>query len=303
MPELSIKDAAAVNRLAAVLAPHVTNGVIDAVAKQFDFKRLEGSNKMKKIQWIVGELLEDGRSRTTAAKAIATLAMEAHHRTVAGTAAMTTADADAIVAEMKALGLSTGDLARTNWRAGLKRAVTTNDAVSDARTSAPTTQLRTKPQRHEEALRYISQLLSDSGHPQDRGRELEKIVLGVLAAESLQPTGNIVNAGEQIDLAFVLDGQHYLVECKWEKHPIGLPDVSLFSVKVGRKAEGTFGVLLSMSGFAHNINTTAARGARLNCIGVTFREFMDVLEGRRTFADVVRAARAAASTRSEFLST
>ncbi len=75
MPELSFKEAAAVSRLAAVLARHVTNEIIDTVAKQFDFKRLEGSNKIKKIKWIVGELLEDGHSRTTATKAIATLAM------------------------------------------------------------------------------------------------------------------------------------------------------------------------------------------------------------------------------------
>jgi hypothetical protein len=57
-----------------------------------------------------------------------------------------------------------------------------------------------------------------------------------------------------------------------------------------------------MSGFVQNINTTASRGARLNCVGVRFREFIAVLEGRTTFVAVVRAARAAASTRSTFWS-
>jgi hypothetical protein len=112
--------------------------------------------------------------------------------------------------------------------------------------------------------------------------------------------GDECNPGEQIDLAFVLDGQHYLVECKWESAPVGLPIVSTFAAKVSRKAEGTFGVLISMSGFVQSINETAGRGARLNCVGIADRQLIAVLEGRTTLAALVRAARASASTRAMF---
>jgi hypothetical protein len=70
-------------------------------------------------------------------------------------------------------------------------------------------------------------------------------------------------------------------ECRWEH-------------------EGTFGVLPSMSGFAKSVNETASQGNRLNCIGMTFRELIDVLEGHQTFAGLVRAARGTASTRNLF---
>jgi hypothetical protein len=160
-----------------------------------------------------------------------------------------------------------------------------------------------RPHRHEEALMYIGQLAADNSFPQRRGLELEKIVLAVLAHERLQPIHSIVIQGEQIDLAFVLDGQHYLVECKWEQDPVGLPHVNTFAAKVGRKAEGTFGLLLSMSGFVSHINETATRGARLNSVGVGHRELIAVLEGRTTFAAVVRAARGLASTKATFFAT
>lgn len=300
MAELSIKDGAAANRIAARLGPTVTNSIIDGLARELGFRPLQASNKVRKIQLMLAELLADGRSRATASKAIVTLTMEGHHRTVAGQAGMTVDDVDVIVADMKTIGIPTGDLARTGWRAGLKN-------PSQAKGNSPGTQgavapsmTGPRPQRHDQALAYLAQLTMDDSRPQHRGHELEKIVFELLLKEALQPTGNIVNAGEQIDLAFILDGHHYLVECKWEAQPVGLPIVTAFSAKVARKAEGTFGLLLSMSGFVRNINETATRGSRLNCIGIAHQHLIDALEGRTTFTAIVKAARASASTRATF---
>jgi hypothetical protein len=296
---LGFKEGAAVNRIAVALAPSVTNGIIDGLAKELGFRPLQASNKTKKIQLMLGELLADARSRPTATKAVHTLTMEAHHRTVAGNASMSTADADAIVSDMRVLQLPVGDLAQSGWRAGLKGIAPATPAAPLGATPSPSAAV-TRPQRHDAALSYIVQLAADASRPQHRGCELEKVLFAVLLREPLQATCNIVNPGEQIDLAFVLDGQHYLVECKWEKDPAGLPHVAAFATKVARKAEGTFGVLLSMSGFVANINDTATRGMRLNCVGVGSAELMTVLEGRTTFGDVVRRARAQASTRATF---
>lgn len=301
MAELSIKDGAAANRIAARLGPSVTNSIIDGLARELGFLPLQASNKVRKIQLMLAELLADGRSRATASKAIVTLTMEGHHRTVAGHAEMTVEDVDVIVADMRAIGIPTGDLARPGWRAGLKNPSEANE-TSSATPGPAAVPLAAgpRPQRHDQALAYLAQLTIDDSRPQHRGHELEKIVFELLLKEALQPTGNIVNAGEQIDLAFILEGHHYLVECKWEAQPVGLPVVTAFSAKVARKAEGTFGLLLSMSGFVHNINETATRGARLNCIGIAHRHLIDALEGRTTFAAIVKAARASASTRATF---
>lgn len=308
---LTIKEATALSRLCARLAPSVTNGFIDRLAAELGFRRLDASNKVKKIQMLVSELLADGRSRPTAARAIGALVVEAHHRTVAGSASMSVEDADKIVEDMRALGLPPGELARPQWRSGLK----TTDSPPSASTAAPSPPAASRPtpasgpgtvrlpRRHDEALVYIAQLTEDHSRPQHRGRELEKMLADVLSKERLDVQHNIVNPGEQIDLAFVLDGHHYLVECRWHRDPQGLPAVREFSDKVRRKAEGTFGVLVSMSGFADSINATASQGSRLNCVGVTFREILHVLEGRKTFAAVVQAARACASTRTLFYAT
>jgi hypothetical protein len=304
--ELSIKDTAAATRIAVRLAPSVTNSIIDGLARQLGFPPLAASNKTRKIQILLTELLADGRSRITASKAIASLTMGAHHRTVAGQAEMTIEDVDAVVTEMRSIGIPTGDLARAGWRDGLKRgSQPTPIAVTAPRDTAPAAPQGgarggPRPTRHDDALTYLAQLVAGSIRPQQRGYELEKILFGVLQKEDLEPLPNIVNPGEQIDLAFVLGGQHYLVECKWEADPVGLPVVAAFGAKVSRKAEGTFGVLVSMSGFVQNLNETAARGARLNCVGLANHQLISVLEGRTTFAALVRTARASASTRALF---
>jgi len=136
--------------------------------------------------------------------------------------------------------------------------------------------------------------------PQRRGLQLEWLLLGILQYEKLAPRHHVIIPGEEIDLTFVLDGQHYLMECKWAERPIGLPVVEGFAAKVRRKAEGTFGVVLSMSGYVRGINEKAARGERLNCIGLTRAHLSSVLAGRTTWAQIIRRARRAASERSLF---
>lgn len=307
MGQLSINDTAAATRIAACLARSVTNSIIDSLARQLGFDVLGASNKARKIHLLLTELLADGRLKNKVSSAIASLTLQAHHRTVTGLAEMTLDEADMIVADMRTMGIPTGDLGRAGWRRGLKGSTPPRDrngpAAAASGASPTSARRRQRPERHAEALAYLAQLAADNSRPQHRGLELEKIVFSILKKEELDVLGNIVNPGEQIDLAFAMDGQHYLVETKWEAEAVGLPIVTAFAAKISRKAEGTFGVLISMSGFVRNINDTAARGARLNCVGIAHRQIIDVLEGRTTFVDLVRSARASASTRARFFET
>jgi Restriction endonuclease len=304
---LPLEEHAALSRIAKTLSGAVTNGIITQIAFGFGFPELGGSNKIDKIRSFLGSLLSDGRSRTTAGTAIETIVVEAIHRTVAGKAdaPLMVEDVDAIVADLKVLGLPAGALARPKCRIGLKSSAAKAPPVSPPLHS-PSSQAPAhspSPRRHDPALAYMAELLRWEGaRAQQRGREFEKILHDVLQVEGLNPTHNIVNTGEQIDLAFVLDGGHYLIECRWELNPQGLPALREFSEKVRRKAEGTFGILVSMSGFVGHINETASFGNRLNCVGVGHVAVLHVLEGRKTLATVVRSARAAASIRSHFFS-
>lgn len=297
---MSINEATGINRIAARLSPHVTNSIIETVARRVGFIA-EGSSKSAKIRDLLTVLLGDGRTAHKAAQAIEDLLLEAHNRTVTERATMTTDDVDEILTDMRALRLPLGELGKQSWRRGLKPRPTEHVEVrSPPHAPAAPSRLKSPTARpHQEASQKLQRLLADE-NAQRRGRELERLIRDVLNAEGLRAVHNVVNPGEQIDVAFVLEGQHYLLECKWEQRPQGLPVVREFSSKVARKAEGTFGVLLSMSGFASDINTTAPIGVRLNVVGITGLELMEILDGRDTFSSLIHKARAAASHRSQF---
>ena len=310
MPGLTISQAATANELAASLADLVTNRLIDEVCQAARLPS-QGTNKIKRLQCMLAAGLEDGRRRPTLESAVATLVMAAHGRHVAGRVTLTQDDVDEIVGRMKRLGLSTGGLGGKRWRAKLPKRAPAESKGSTCGPHAvvpppagtdPARAFVPRSHRHDAAVGHVGELQQPETNPQYRGRQLELILLEVLKHERLSPARNIVIPGEQIDLSFVLDAQHYLVECKWTKERVGLPEVHLFASKVSSKAEGTFGVLLSMSGFVRRINESATRGRRLNTVGVTGVQLMRVLEGHQTWSDLVRKARKTASTRALFLS-
>ena len=300
-----MEEQTALSHVARVLADAVTNTVIGEVAAGVGVRKLFGTNKIDKIRWLLGPLLSDGRSRSTAGTAILTMVVEAIHRTHAGKAEhpLTVEQLDAIIAALKVLRLPAGDLTKAQCRVGLPSAgakATPTPSVHPPSAPPPTVHSGL-PRRHDRALSYMAELLKwEPSRAQQRGREFEKVLHEVLKVERLNPEHNIVNPGEQIDLSFALTDGHYLIECRWEHGPQGLPAVRDLSEKVRRKAEGTFGVLVSMTDFASNINDTASVGSRLNCIGIGHAAVLHVLEGRKTFETVVRSARTAASTRAVF---
>ena len=300
MPALSITQGAAVIRLAHLLGEVLTNSAITDIAAHFQLAA-SGSNKQLRLSSAIEQAVVTS-SPSRQEKFIATLTMSAYRLHQAGKVRLTNDDVDDIVREMRKLGLKPGDLALKAWRSDLPRR---QDASSiDGPNRGPTTiaslEHRAIPRRHEEAIARLRELTAQGVDPQGRGRALEELLLSVLKAEGLPVERNIVSPGEQIDLSFVLDGQHYLLECKWEHSPIGFPTVEHFMARVARKAEGTFGAILSMSGFVRGINTTASRGQRLNCVGLSHVALMAVIEGRTTWASTIREARRAASIRSCF---
>jgi hypothetical protein len=300
---ITVQVSAAAARMAATLARLVTTQIIEDAAQSVGLRRyLDGSNKAAKLNSLLLLLLDDRRRLGQTEALLVSLTMQAHERAVRGTVTMTEADADSIVGDMRIVGLKPGDLARRSWRSALKKDPLPQAAGPATQGSKPETAQKVLPRVHVTAVEHVRELVLPGVNPQHRGRQLELILQEVLHAEQLEPERNVVIPGEQIDLAFTLDAQHYLVECKWEAPPLGLPPIELFATKVSRKAEGTFGVVLSMSGFVADVNEKASRGARLNCVGVAPMQFMHIIEGRTTWSEVVRTARRLASTRSLFWS-
>ena len=59
--------------------------------------------------------------------------------------------------------------------------------------------------------------------------------------------------GEQIDGAFLFQGWHYLIECKWTKKLADIRELDSLLGKVNRSGKQAMGLLLSIDGWSENV--------------------------------------------------
>ena len=133
-------------------------------------------------------------------------------------------------------------------------------------------------------------------NPQQRGFELERLMLDLFELFDLDPKAAFRNIGEQIDGAFTLVGTDYLFEAKWQQDPVAVQDLDAFSAKVERKLENTLGLFLSMNGFSTDAIEAHSRGTP-NTILMDGADLHAVLEQRIDFVSLlIRKKRHAAQT-------
>ena len=85
--------------------------------------------------------------------------------------------------------------------------------------------------------------------PHARGFKLEPLLGAVFEAFDLNPRGSFKIVGEQIDGGFSLDGEHFLVEAKWQKDSSARDELDVFTMKVRRRGENTLGLFVAIEGF------------------------------------------------------
>lgn len=138
-------------------------------------------------------------------------------------------------------------------------------------------------------------------NPQQRGFELERLMLDLFELFDLDPKASFRNVGEQIDGAFTLEGTDYLFEAKWQEEPVRVQELDAFSSKVERKLENTLGLFLSMNSFSPDAVETHSRGTP-NAVLMDGADLLAVLEQRIDFVSLlVRKKRHAAQTGKIFL--
>ena len=99
-----------------------------------------------------------------------------------------------------------------------------------------------------------------------RGREFERILSALLEEEGLDPRLHYRLAGEEIDGSFVLGHRVFLLEAKWQKHPITASTLYEFKGKVDGKLVGTLGIFISMSGYSKDAVDALTVGKDLNVV-------------------------------------
>ncbi|BAK76725.1 protein of unknown function [Pseudogulbenkiania sp. NH8B] len=112
--------------------------------------------------------------------------------------------------------------------------------------------------------------------PQPRGYAFETWLRDMFDLFGLAAREPFRLRGEQIDGSFVLQGETYLVEAKWQSAPTGAADLHAFHGKIEQKAAWTRGLFVSNSGFTPEGLAAFGKGKRVICMdGLDLYETLD----------------------------
>lgn len=144
-------------------------------------------------------------------------------------------------------------------------------------------------------VKYIS-LIQGSSPPQRRGYELEAVLQELGKLSKLETTEPYKTNGEQIDGAIKFEGEHYLVEAKWQDKASANEPVYQFVGKVEGKFYGR-GIFISVNGFSENVVSSLVQGKVIKTILVDGEDLVMVLESMQTFSEMLDKKIKAAQTR------
>ncbi len=113
-----------------------------------------------------------------------------------------------------------------------------------------------------------------------RGYSLEKLLNQLFALFELAPHAPFKRRGEQIDGAFVLDREHFLLEAKWQKDQPNLGSLRDLDGAVSSSLDNTLGLFVSIHGFAPQAIDGYLQGNRPRIICMDGSDLMLVVEGR-----------------------
>ncbi|MGE4243787.1 restriction endonuclease [Ramlibacter sp.] len=152
-------------------------------------------------------------------------------------------------------------------------------AAQEAQRQQPTTSL--------DQLRaeYLD-LLANKTSRQQRGYALERILAELSRLSRLETTEAFRVSGEQIDGAVKFDGEHYLIEAKWQERSASNEPVYQFAGKVAGKLYGR-GLFISVNGFSPEVIRSLVTGKEIQTLFIDGEDLILVLEGHLTLRDMI----------------
>ncbi len=129
-----------------------------------------------------------------------------------------------------------------------------------------------------------------------RGYALEELLANLARVESLEVNDPFRVKGEQIDGTIKYDGEHYLVEAKWQEKEASNEPVYQFVGKVEGKMYGR-GLFVSVHGFSDNVIQSIVSGKAIKTIFVDGEDIILVLEELLSFRDMLDTKVKAAQTK------
>jgi hypothetical protein len=135
-------------------------------------------------------------------------------------------------------------------------------------------------------LRQLQRLCSEygrlwslEGHTyQSRGQRLNGLLAEMLGAWGHRARADL-NARGNIDVAFAIDDQRFILEAKWERSPTATGSIAKLQKRVKQRLAGTIGVFVSMSGYTPAALADVKDGERLEVILLDNRHVEAMLAG------------------------
>jgi len=177
----------------------------------------------------------------------------------------------------KSFRASLGQSAAERARDGFRRAQSEQEPSSSANRS--------------QESRELKELFLDLSIETDRnkaGLSLEKLLNRLFTIHDLCPRSPFRVVGEQIDGSFLLDGEIYLVEVKWEKAPLAEAPLLVFRGKIEGKSTFTRGVFIALNGITPDARQAITQGKSPSFFIIDGFDLMMVLSDVITLTEFLR---------------
>ena len=120
------------------------------------------------------------------------------------------------------------------------------------------------------------------------GLALEQLLNRLFDLFQLHPRQPFRIVGEQIDGSFELEGQIYLLEAKWEKHPLPEADLLIFRGKIEGKSTFTRGVFIALNDVSLPARDAITRGKAPSFFVMNGHDLIMILSEAMTLTDFLR---------------
>jgi len=121
---------------------------------------------------------------------------------------------------------------------------------------------------------------------QRRGYLFEKFLRKLFESEEIDVTEPFKIVGEQIDGAIKYDGEHYLIEAKWQEEWCATNSLYQFAGKIEGKMYGR-GIFISMNGYSPDAVHALTTGKAMKTILVDGEDIVLITEGLNTIREML----------------
>jgi hypothetical protein len=149
----------------------------------------------------------------------------------------------------------------------------------------------TSARRQSETLQQLKEeffRLAAESNRNKAGLALEPLLNKLFDLFGLSPREPFRVVGEQIDGSFILDGQVYLLESKWEKNPLPEADLLVFRGKIEGKSTFTRGVMIALNDVSAPAREAITRGKAPSFFVMNGHDLMMVLSEAMSLTEFLR---------------